>query len=43
VISGWKESFKSITKADNFPAKFLGSEHNSAEDGVKSRAIATTG
>jgi hypothetical protein len=43
VISGWQESFKSITKADDFPAKFLGGEHNSAEDGVKSRAIATTG
>ena len=43
VISRWKESFKSITKAEDFPAKFLGGEHNSAQDGVKSRAIATTG
>jgi hypothetical protein len=43
VISGWKESFKSITKADDFPAEFLGGEYDSAEDGVKSRTIATAG
>jgi hypothetical protein len=43
VISGWEESFKSITKADDFPTKSIGGEHDSAEDGVKSRAIATAG
>jgi hypothetical protein len=42
LIAGWKETFESIPKTNYFPAELLGRKYHTAQDRVKSRAIAAT-
>jgi hypothetical protein len=43
MIARRKQSLESVAKTHDFPAELLRSEHDAAQDRVKSRAIATAG
>ena len=43
VIFCPKQPFETITKTDHLPAEFFRCEHNSTQDGIQSRAVATAG
>src|SRR5439155_13678796 len=41
VIAGRKKPFESVPETNHFPAKFFRGEHDSSQDRVESRTIAT--
>ena len=43
MIARGKKPFESVAETDHFPAEFFRGEHDSAQHGVESRAIATAG
>ena len=43
VIARRKKPFESVAKTDHFPAEFFRGEHDSAQDRVEARTIATAG
>src|SRR5262249_1701049 len=43
VIAGREKPFKSVPETDDVPSKLFSDEHDSSQDGIEARAIATAG
>src|SRR2546425_2271575 len=43
IVAGRQQTFEAVAEPDYLPAKFFAGEHDTAKDGVESRAIPAAG